>query len=366
METNYWDFLRLDRLLSLQGGLPDEEGDVSADELCFIVVHQAYELWFKVVLRELRLARDRLDTDPVLEEEIPLVVAHLGRVNEILKLAVDQFRVMETLAPQDFLAFRDKLVPASGFQSFQMREMEVLLGLSDENRLEYEEATPIEHIRRRVAGSPGGENAWSRIVAAREETTLLTALSGWLYRTPIRGSGPGDPDDDRTVASFLDDYRHAAEAHRERLIKRMNKVGGANPERIKERFDAQSTSTNAFFQALDVPEDQRAMRRRVRAALLFIESYREQPLLSWPRTLLDAVVEMEEQLILWRFRHARMVERIIGRRVGTGGSSGVDYLDRTTSYRVFTDLWAVRTLLLSKDDLPPLTQADDYGFAAGK
>ncbi len=71
-------------------------------------------------------------------------------------------------------------------------------------------------------------------------------------------------------------------------------------------------------------------------------------------------------MILWRFRHARMVERIIGRRVGTGGSSGVDYLDRTTSYRVFTDLWAVRTLLLSKDDLPPLTQADYYGFAAGK
>jgi tryptophan 2,3-dioxygenase len=79
--------------------------------------------------------------------------------------------------------------------------------------------------------------------------------------------------------------------------------------------------------------------------------------------LLDTVVELEEQLVLFRHRHARMVERVIGRRVGTGGSSGVDYLDRTTKARIFGDLWAVRTLLMPKDRLPPLTSRAFYGFA---
>jgi tryptophan 2,3-dioxygenase len=104
--------------------------------------------------------------------------------------------------------------------------------------------------------------------------------------------------------------------------------------------------------------------RRIRAALLFIESYRDLPLLAWPRLLLDTVVEMEELFILWRTRHARMVERVIGRRIGTGGSSGVDYLDETARYRIFPELWAVRTLLLPRSALPPLQHPDLYHFAA--
>ena len=85
-------------------------------------------------------------------------------------------------------------------------------------------------------------------------------------------------------------------------------------------------------------------RSRIRAAVLFIESYRELPLLAWPRKVLDALVEFEQALVIFRQRHARMVERVIGRRTGTGGSAGVDYLDQTAlRYRVFQDLWAVRT-----------------------
>jgi tryptophan 2,3-dioxygenase len=86
--------------------------------------------------------------------------------------------------------------------------------------------------------------------------------------------------------------------------------------------------------------------------------------LAWPRLLLDTVVETEELFILWRTRHARMVERVIGRRVGTGGSSGVDYLDETTKYRIFPELWAVRTLLLPRAMLPALQHANLYYFAA--
>ncbi len=79
--------------------------------------------------------------------------------------------------------------------------------------------------------------------------------------------------------------------------------------------------------------------------------------------LLDAIVEVEAALVLFRTRHARMVERVIGRRIGTGGSAGVEYLDRTTRYRIFTELWAVRTVLLPRADAPPLRGAGEYGFA---
>src|SRR5262249_49496164 len=125
----YWDYLKLDKLLALQGGLEEDEAGLMPDELHFIIVHQAFELWFKLTLRELRHARDHLAAPRVPEENIPYVVHHLGRVTEILKLCVQQWHVMETLTPQDFLAFRDKLIPASGFQSFQLRELEIVLGL---------------------------------------------------------------------------------------------------------------------------------------------------------------------------------------------------------------------------------------------
>jgi tryptophan 2,3-dioxygenase len=133
---------------------------------------------------------------------------------------------------------------------------------------------------------------------------------------------------------------------------------------IEEKCAAAVAQTRDFLLANDVGEGERARTRRVRAGLVFIESYRELPLLAWPRTLVDTVVEVEEQFVLWRNRHARMVERTIGRRIGTGGSSGVDYLDEAAKGRVFPELWAVRTLLLAKDDLPPLRDPAFYGFAS--
>jgi tryptophan 2,3-dioxygenase len=110
-------------------------------------------------------------------------------------------------------------------------------------------------------------------------------------------------------------------------------------------------------------EAERAYRRRVRAAIVFLESYRELPRLTWPREVVDSLVEMEQRMLIWRQRHARMVERVIGRRTGTGGSAGVDYLDQTAlRYRVFSDVWAVRSLLLRKETLPPLAHEEAYGF----
>ncbi|RMH41560.1 MAG: tryptophan 2,3-dioxygenase [Deltaproteobacteria bacterium] len=360
----YWDYLKLDQLLALQGGVEGDESRLVTDELHFIVVHQVYELWFKLMLSELRLARDHLAKPSVPEEQVPHVVHHLGRVSAIARMAIDQFGVMETLTPQDFLAFRDKLVPASGFQSFQMRELEILLGLEDDQRERLAGTAVLDYIAALAESSPAGAFAWGRIQAARNETTVKAALREWLYRTPVQGSSPGDDGDDAVVERFLADYLAAMERYHDDKVDRFASVPGADPEAVRTRLRHSADQARAFLTAQDVPAPDRARARRIRAGVLFIESYRELPLLAWPRLLIDSIVDLEEQLVLFRSRHARMVERIIGRRVGTGGSAGVDYLDATARYRVFDELWAVRSILLPKQALPPLRRAERYGFAS--
>ncbi len=361
---NYWDYLKLDQLLGLQGGLEGDEGRLLSDELHFIIVHQAFELWFKLCLRELREARDHLASPQVAEEKIPHVVHHLRRSSAIFELCVDQFRVMETLTPQDFLAFRDKLIPASGFQSFQLRELELVLGLDERQRPSFAGKDPLDQIRRLADHSPSGKLAWERIESARKELSLKDALREWLYRTPVQGSSPGNDGDEQAVSRFITDYLAALEANNAGKAERLASVLGEDPAPFHERIAEGLKGAKRFLLAEDASDEDRERLRRVRAGVLFIESYRELPLLAWPRLLIDTVVELEEQLVLFRTRHARMVERIIGRRVGTGGSSGVEYLDETTRHRIFDELWAVRTILLPRDALPPLEHAEQYGFVS--
>lgn len=350
----YWDYLHLPELLQCQGGL---DGSPSPDELHFIIVHQTYELWFKLVLTQLRLARDHLAAPHLPEERVPFVVHHLGRVNAILRLCVDQFAVMETLPPQDFLEFRDKLTPSSGFQSFQLREVEMLLGLTMERRIKYAGTDPIEHIRSQ-ATTDSGRAVVAQLEATMAETSLRDALISWLGRTPIMGSSPGAAGDEAVVDAFLKAYLERVEAHQREGGEQLVKVlGGTDADKIHARVEMALGGVRGFL----LPEG--AEERRARAALLFIESYRHLPLLAWPRLLLDTVVELEEQMVLFRHRHARMVERTIGRRVGSGGSSGVEYLDQTTAYRIFPELWNVRSCLLPRERLPALTGEGRYAFA---
>ena len=359
---NYWDYLQLDTLLTLQNGL-ESEAELIPDELHFIITHQVFELWFKLALAELRHARDHLATPEVPEEKIPYVVHHLRRVNRVLALLVSSFEVMETLTPQDFLTFRDKLTPSSGFQSFQMRELEMLMGMKQDGRIRYGKTDALEHIRALAESSPAGEMAWGRLKKAREEQSLRSTLHEWLYRTPIQGSGPDDEGDEKAVADFLASYLDAISRQHEEQTERLIATGLGEPESIRARFAGNYEQARKFLMAADIPEEDRPRRRRIRAALVFIESYRSLPLLAWPRLLIDTMVEFEEQMVLFRTRHARMVERVIGRRVGTGGSSGVDYLDKTTRVRIFTDLWSVRTILLPRHRTPPVHNTDFYGFA---
>jgi tryptophan 2,3-dioxygenase len=359
----YWEYLQLDKLLALQGGCEGDDAQLSEDELHFIVVHQVFELWFKMMLRELRLARDKMAAPWVQEETIPYVVHHLRRLNEIFRLAIEQFRLVETLTPQDFLAFRGKLGTASGFQSWQMREIEAIMGLPDSERAAFGHTDPLASLQATAQRVPGGTVFVERLRQARQETTLRQALHTWLYRTPIQGSSPGAAADTFVVQAFLYAYLEALAQQQEPQIRQLVADGGQE-ETIRAQFAAVRRSAQAFLEGEESAETERLRTRRIRAAILFIESYRDLPLLAWPRLLLDTVVEMEELFILWRTRHARMVERVIGRRIGTGGSSGVDYLDETTRYRIFPELWAVRTLLLPRTAIPSLQSPELYHFTA--
>jgi tryptophan 2,3-dioxygenase len=364
----YWDYLQIDTLLGLQGGLAGDESGLSADELLFIIVHQSYELWFKQVLRELKEATALLGGQRLDEEKVPAVVHQLRRAAQIMRLAVEQFHVMETLTPQDFLSFRDKLVPASGFQSFQIRELELRLGLTSAQRERYGETDALAHIKGLADRSPAGARAWAHISAAQADAdaglTLRAVVEDWLARTPIEGSTPGHPADSAVVDHFIDGYLAALDDWHGEQLRRLQAAQLTTAAELEARFAAASAAAARFLRADDAPDAERPHRKRARAGLLFIESHRDLPLLAWPRLLIDTVVELEEQLVLFRHRHARMVERVIGRRVGTGGSSGVEYLDRTTHARVFADLWGVRTLLMPKDRVPALADAGFYAFSA--
>ena len=307
MSPTYSEYLRLEELLKLQTGVEGETRNISNDELHFILVHQNFELWFKLVINELTCTRNILSSDYVEETKLPQAVHHMERVIETFKLMSQQWRVMETLEPQDFLNFRDELGTASGFESFQMREMESLMG--------------SKWIDGKLIGKPETSNS------------LYDVTCDWLERTPIQGSVYGSTNDEKNVDDFIADY----------LLAHKKLYPDTNKDAVN------------FF------EEESSLRRR-RAGLVFIESYRELPLLAWPRKLISTLIELEQSMILWRTSHARMVERMIGRRIGTGGSSGVDYLDMTTKYRAFVDLWAVRSILIKKEALPELKNKEFYEF----
>ena len=353
----YAGYLRLNELLGLQAGPDGHLPAPCANEQHFIVVHQTYELWFKQVLTELDATVQLLGQPSVPEGDIPRMVRHLERVSEIFRLLSAQWKVMETLAPQEFLAFRDRLGTSSGFESWQMRALELTLGLSDEQRVEG--VDPIGHLRRLHGVGDMSDAALADLEARVDRPSLHDVLLTWLGRTPIDGSLADADGDEAVVAAFVDGHLSAMRTHADEVIARMVAVGQGEPEALERRMSAGVDGAASFLRPGGVVD-------RAHAGLLYIESHRHLPLLAWPRRLIDTVVEVEQSMLAFRHAHARMVERMIGRRMGTGGSAGVDYLDATTKYRIFTELWAVRTMLVKETMLPQPRDAAFYGFAGSE
>lgn len=323
MEVNYHDYLQLEKILNAQSPESDKKQIEAHDEMLFIVIHQAYELWFKQLHFEVNsiaaiMSKPALNDD---SPELQTIVHRLNRCVTILRVLVHQIDIMETMTPMDFLDFRDMLRPASGFQSWQFKELEAKLGLKFEHRHGKEYYTSqlrTEHV--------------DVIKKAENEKSLLQLLNAWLERMPFLNDGADN--------SYWDTYR---KAYSESLSA------------------AEQTNLVGFQQVFDGSGEQNSERiltpSACRAAL-FIMLYRGYPLLQLPFQLLNALLEIDEQLSAWRHRHMNMVHRMIGARIGTGGSSGKDYLKAAADkHYIFKEIAQLNSFLIERRKLPTLNSA---------
>jgi tryptophan 2,3-dioxygenase len=362
--TTYWKYIRVPELLDLQGGLEDQEGELDNEEVLFITVHQVFELWFKLMLRELRKARDLFGSGVVEEQQLAGAASRLARISTIFRVATKHFEVVETLGTREYLEFRNKLMPASGGQSVQMRQIEILFGLSDEDRVPLGSEGGHMQVLREADGSFGEAHAAVEQAMA-DRPNLKEAVDAWLLRTPIDGVPHDAPEADASLDAFIERFLEAHGREVDASCAHALEISGDEDarEQLLKRYEWEKSSAAAFLRP--TPEEGGRERACTRAAMIFIETYRELPLLAWPREVLAALLEVEQLFLVFRQRHARMVERVIGRRTGTGGSLGVAYLDETAlRYRIFGDLWAVRTLMVRPGATPSLEHADYYGFSS--
>ncbi len=343
-KMNYHDYLQIDKLLSCQKLESAAQGKPAHDEMLFIVVHQVYELWFKQILTEVDSILEIFKSERVDERLMDLIVARLRRIVEIQKLLIDQVGVMETMTPLEFLEFRDLLIPASGFQSMQFRTLETKLGLKRDNRLKYNAADFDQSLQ------PAQRPAIAQI---ESEPGLFDRVEQWLERTPFLKMQGFD---------FWKNYKKTVEESLKADLKIIDENPSLGPEDRK-RNEAILQGSLASFQALfdeksylksrDAGE-WRLSYKAIHAALL-IQLYRDQPALQLPFRLLTALMDLDEGFTTWRSRHALMARRMLGSKVGTGGSSGYQYLkDAADKHKVFQDLFQLTTFFVPRSKIPVL------------
>jgi tryptophan 2,3-dioxygenase len=317
-DVHYHDYLQLDQILNSQFPESEKRGLRAHDEMLFIVIHQAYELWFKQLHHEADsivhiLGQESLnDNSP----ELQTVVHRLNRCVTILRVLVHQIDIMETMTPMDFLDFRDMLRPASGFQSWQFKQLEAKLGLKFEHR--HGQEYYVSQLRKEhVDLIRGSEN----------NKSLLDLLNSWLERMPFLHDAYGQ--------EFWSTYRSIYE--------------GSLASAEKENLAAFDATFN------EVMSSNRTLSPSASRAALFIMLYRGYPLLQLPFQLLNSLLEIDEQLSSWRYRHMNMVHRMIGTRIGTGGSSGKDYLKAAADkHYIFREIAQLNSFLIERRKLPPL------------
>jgi tryptophan 2,3-dioxygenase len=332
MEVHYHDYLHLDTILNAQFPESDKMNLHAHDEMLFIVIHQAYELWFKQLHVEVDSVAEIMQK-PALNDnspELQTVVHRLNRVITILRVLVHQIDIMETMTPMDFLDFRDMLRPASGFQSWQFKELEAKLGLKFEHRHGQEYYT--KQLRpEHVALIKKSENAKS----------ILQLVNDWLDRMPFFDEG-------KNWESFTS--AHAQEGLHPFWAEYRFQYAHSLAEAEKNNLD----SFDALFIKDNDKETQTFSAKASRAAL-FIMLYRGYPILQQPFQLLNALLEIDEQLSSWRYRHMNMVHRMIGTRIGTGGSTGKDYLRAAADkHYIFREIAQLNSFLIERKKLPVL------------
>lgn len=331
----YGNYLAVDQLLTLQKPVSLADGKLHAhDEMLFIVVHQTYELWFKQILHELAACQDVL-SQPAADDDGPdmnVVVHRLKRVVEIWKLLNSQIDVLETMTPLDFLDFRTSLEGASGFQSLQFRKIEATLGLRLENRFR-----PDYYKHTNVGGF--NETDYAAITEFEKQRSLLQLVEQWLARMPF------------FEESFWENWEPNEQSKgRPAFWSRYRELYAASLSQRDEQPDLLARFDEMFFESGAGDFSAAALR-----AALFIMLYRDEPLFRLPFALLNTLIEIDEQVGNFRYRHLQMVRRMIGSRIGTGGSSGELYLQGAVNKNyIYKELAGVITFLIERRNLPTL------------
>jgi tryptophan 2,3-dioxygenase len=343
---HYSDYLQTDKILGAQSPESDRRNQPAHDEMLFIIIHQTYELWFKQLLYEVNAACSIM-VKPALNDnspELQLVVHRLSRCVTILKVLVQQVDIMETMEPMDFLDFRDMLRPASGFQSIQFKMLEARLGLRYQDR--HGQQYYVSQLR------PSETVA---VQDAEQAPSLLQLVNSWLERMPFFDEPANWADFDPGAVSTADEqtqlpmyWKAYRNAYRESLA------------------PAEAGNLALFDEVFFAGNDTKRLSARACRAALFIMLYRGYPVLQLPFQLLNNLLEIDEQLSTWRYRHMNMVQRMIGLRIGTGGSSGKDYLSAALNkHYIFKELAALTSFLMERKKLPQLSTAMEkrLGFA---
>jgi tryptophan 2,3-dioxygenase len=340
-EIHYHDYLQLDKILNAQDPESDRHEISAHDEMLFIIIHQTYELWFKQLHHEadsvLQIMRKPSLNDN--SPELQTVVHRLHRMATILRVLVHQIDVLETMTPMDFLDFRDLLRPASGFQSWQFKLLEAKLGLKFEYRHGKEYYTSQlkeEHI--------------NLIKTTEEQQSFLQLMNDWLERMPFFNEQSWK-DFERTNGDIHPFWKTYKKAYSNSLA------------------EAEKNNIDAFDEVLfHHKETHYTLSAKANRAALFIMLYRGYPILQLPFQLLNNLLEIDEQLSTWRHRHMNMVHRMIGTRIGTGGSSGKDYLKSAADkHYIFKEIAQLTSFLIERRKLPQLPTAieEKLGFSQG-
>lgn len=345
----YGDYLELPKLLGSQSPLSrkyaDESNGECHDEMLFILVHQVYELWFKQILHDLDAVLAVFKKNYVPEQELASIIQKLERIKKIQHLLIGQFDVLETMTPMDFLEFRDLLIPASGFQSVQFREIEIKLGLHTHDRVDVDR----EFFMGRLS-----EKDRNHLMIIEKEPTLLKCLEGWLERLPYTTTNNFNfwNEYQKSINTILKDDENTINANSAQLSDKQKKMQLENLKITQSTFE--SLFNPEKHQEL-IANNQRKLSQKAILNALFILLYRDQSMLTLPFQLITSMMDIDENFTTWRYRHALLAQRMLGTKIGTGGSSGHQYLKRAAdNNRVFIDLFNLSTFLIPRSRLPAI------------
>lgn len=332
ISIHYKKYLGLEQLLSAQRLRSEDLEKPAHDEMLFIIIHQAYELWFKQILHEAGSVIDMFADKHVDDNggELNIAVHRLQRVKTILDVLVHQMDVMETMTPLDFLDFRDLLRPASGFQSMQFKILEARLGLRMEARFGKQyytsQLTPAHK---------------AEIDALEKLPTLFELVNAWLERMPFL-------EERYWTAGDKPFFQQLEELYTKSLVK---------------GEEANAALWRTIF--VDGSAERKLSPAACRSAL-FIMLYRDEPIFQQPFRFLAALLDLDAGMATWRSRHVNMVHRMIGLRVGTGGSTGKAYLKGAMdSHYIFSEIADLSSFLFERRKLPALPDSlrSSLGFA---